>query len=170
MAIYTPKYDYRVKDSLPSGNTAKVIRGTELMEEFENISSDLISLDQRVTTNSAIIASCKFNGEAVRYAFNVKEVIQPQEGNNGFERVVFENEINMDEPIQLPDGSYANPGDFAAVFTGYTTSNTMSIFSVTDQRESYIDVAIRTLGGNGTWETPSQRIGFAMILVDQVPG
>jgi hypothetical protein len=46
----------------------------------------------------------------------------------------------------------------------------MAIFSVTDQREAYIDVAIRVLGANGQWEIPSQRNGFAMILVDQVPG
>lgn len=159
---YNPIHDYRAKDALPSGSEQKVIRGADLSDEFEAISSNL--------QTTSILASCKFNGTDVRYGYNVREVIQPQPGNNGFERVVFENQINMDDPIQLPDGSYANPGDFAAVFTGYTTTNTMAIFSVTDQRETYIDVAIRVLGGNGQWEIPSQRNGFAMILVDQVPG
>jgi hypothetical protein len=162
MAMYTPIHDYRAKDSLPAGSADKRIKGADLSDEFEAISESL-----KVTT---VLASCKFNGTDVRYGYNVREVVQPKPGNNGFERVVFENPINMDDPIELPDGSYANPGDFAAVFTGYTTSNTMAIFSVTDQREAYIDVAIRVLGGNGQWEIPSQRNGFAMILVDQVPG
>jgi hypothetical protein len=162
MASYRPVHDYRAKDSLPAGSADKRIKGADLSDDFEAISESL-----KVTT---VLASCKFNGIDVRYGYNVREVIQPQPGNNGFERVVFENPINMDDPIELPDGTYANPGDFAAVFTGYTTSNTMAIFSVTDQREAYIDVAIRVLGANGQWEIPSQRNGFAMILVDQVPG
>ena len=162
MSGYTPIHDYRVKDGLPAGSADKRIKGADLSDEFEAISAGI--------KNTTVLASCKFNGTDVRYGYNVREVVQPQPGNNGFERVVFENPINMDDPIQLPDGTFANPGDFAAVFTGYTTTNTMSIFSVTDQREAYVDVAIRTLGGNGNWEIPSQRIGFAMILVDQVPG
>jgi hypothetical protein len=162
MSGYTPIHDYRAKDSLPPGSADKRIRGADLSDEFEAISNQI--------KNTTVLASCKFNGSEVRYGFNVKEVIQPQPGNNGFERIVFDSPINMDDPIQLPDGTFANPGDFAAVFTGYTTSNTMAIFSVTDQREAYIDVAIRTLGGSGNWEIPPQRNGFAMILVDQVPG
>lgn len=162
MSGYTPIHDYRAKDSLPSGSADKRIKGADLSEEFEAISQNIM--------NTTVLASCKFNGTDVRYGYNVREVIQPNGQNNGFERVVFENPINVDEPIELPDGTLVNPGDFAAVFTGYTTANTMSIFSVTDQREEYIDVAIRVLGGNGQWEIPSERIGFAMILVDQVPG
>jgi hypothetical protein len=161
MSGYTPIHDYRAKDSLPSGSADKRIKGADLSEEFEAISRNIV--------NTTVLASCKFSGTEVRYGYNVREVTQPQPGNNGFERIVFDSPINMDEPIQLPDGTYANPGDFAAVFTGYTTVNTMSIFSVTDQREAYIDVAIRVLNGSA-WEIPSQRIGFAMILVDQVPG
>jgi hypothetical protein len=57
---YKPKYDYRVKDSLPSGNTAKVIRGTELMEEFEAISDDLIRVE-----SGRLFAACTYNGQAV---------------------------------------------------------------------------------------------------------
>ena len=162
MSGYTPIHDYRVKDGLPAGSADKRIKGADLSDEFEAISAEI--------KNTTVLASCKFNGTDVRYGYNVREVVQPQPGNNGFERIVFETPINMDEPIQLPDGTFANPGDFAAVFTGYTTSNTMAIFSVTDQREAYIDVAIRVLGGSGNWEIPSQRNGFAMILVDQVPG
>ena len=162
MSGYTPIHDYRAKDSLPSGSADKRVKGADLSEEFEAISQNIV--------NTTVLASCKFNGTDVRYGYNVREVIQPQPGNNGFERIVFESPINMDEPIELPDGTFANPGDFAAVFTGYTTSNTMAIFSVTDQREAYIDVAIRVLGANGQWEIPSRRNGFAMILVDQVPG
>lgn len=162
MSGYTPIHDYRVKDGLPAGSADKRIKGADLSDEFEAISTQIKS--------TTILASCKFNGTAVRYGYNIREIVQPQPGNNGFERIVFETPINMDDPIQLPDGTFANPGDFAAVFTGYTTSNTMAIFSVTDQRETYIDVAIRVLGSSGNWEIPSQRNGFAMILVDQVPG
>ena len=160
---YDPPDKFGAKDSLPPGSADKKIVGAEVDEEF-------LKIQDAFAVRTTVLASCKFNGTDVRYGYNVREVVQPNPGNNGFERVVFENPINMDDPILLPDGSYANPGDFAAVFTGYTTSNTMAIFSVTDQREDYIDVAIRVLGGNGQWEIPSRRNGFAMILVDQVPG
>ena len=184
--IQNPKWSDR--DSLPQGDSRKIVKGEDFDTEFSNIETEFNAQKAEIDTNTAgiakaqsdivdlqiggsqILASCKFNGVGVRYGYNVREVIQPNGQNNGFERVVFENPINVDEPIELPDGTLVNPGDFAAVFTGYTTANTMSIFSVTDQREEYIDVAIRVLGGNGQWEIPSERIGFAMILVDQVPG
>jgi hypothetical protein len=164
--VYEPSDKFEVKDNLPPGSALKKIVGKEFDDEFKKIQSAF-------AVRTTVLASCKFSGggdNMVRYGYNVREVVQPQPGNNGFERVVFENPINMDDPILLPNGNYANPGDFAAVFTGYTTNNTMAIFSVTDQREAYIDVAIRTLGGNGTWEIPPNRNGFAMILIDQVPG
>lgn len=38
---YTPKHDYRMKDGLDRGDDRKKVKGTELMEDFEAISSDL---------------------------------------------------------------------------------------------------------------------------------
>lgn len=43
MANYTKLVNYIVKDALPSGNTAKIIRGTELDNEFSAISSAIAS-------------------------------------------------------------------------------------------------------------------------------
>jgi hypothetical protein len=174
MAIYTPKYDYRVKDSLPSGNTAKVIRGTELMEEFESISDELIGFDQRITVNTNILASVKFSGgdsgDRIGQSFNVARVYHPN-GDTRYDhvRIEFEKPINEDAPIILPDDREVNPGDFVNVVTPATTTGVMSMMCITDMRETYVDFAVRTLNGqdNQTWEAPSTGIGFSYILIDQ---
>lgn len=71
---YTPKYDYRAKDSLPSGNTAKVIRGTELMEDFEKLGGLVDNLETEVGTAKAAFASLTYNGEtAVGSPHNIKQ-------------------------------------------------------------------------------------------------
>ena len=37
MSNYTKATDFSVKDSLPSGNTAKIVRGTEINDEFNAV-------------------------------------------------------------------------------------------------------------------------------------
>lgn len=181
MALYVPKYDYRVKDSLPSGNTAKVIRGTELMEEFEDIrdsftetQTTLDAFDERITLNTNILASVKFSGgdsgPRIGQAFNVSRVYHPGgDTNYSHVRIEFEKAINEDAPITLPDGRVVNPGDFVNVVTPTTTTGVMSLMCITDMRETYVDFAVRTLNGqdNQTWEAPSTGIGFSYILIDQ---
>ena len=165
---YTPKYDYRVKDSLPSGNTAKVIRGTELMEEFEAISQDLSSLDEKVTLNTNILASVKWDGQKIGQEFNVASV-EVLNNANSLVRITFKKPINEDAPITLPDGTQVNPGDFVNIVTPITTGGVMSIMCITDMRETYVDFAVRALNGsdNQTWGAPSQPIGFCYVLIDQ---
>ena len=165
---YSPKYDYRAKDALPSGNTAKVIRGTELMEEFEGISEDLASLDERVTLNTNILASVKWNGIAIGQEFNVANV-ETLGNDNSHVRITFKKPINEDAPITLPDGREVNPGDFVNLVTPVTTTGVMSMMCITDMRETYVDFAVRTLNGvdNQTWEAPSAPIGFCYVLIDQ---
>jgi|SaaInlStandDraft_1057018.scaffolds.fasta_scaffold143064_2 hypothetical protein len=172
---YTPKYDYAAKDTLPSGNSAKVIRGTELMEEFNGIKDAFIGVgdtlteyDERITINTNVLASVKWNGEAISQQFNVSQVEVLGNGN-GHVRVHFTKAINEDAPITLPDGSQANPGDFVNVVTPITTTGVMSMMCITDMRETYADFAVRTLnpGDNQTWEAPTAPIGFCYILIDQ---
>lgn len=43
MANYTKTTNFAVKDSLVSGNPAKIIKGTEINTEFDNIASAVTS-------------------------------------------------------------------------------------------------------------------------------
>ena len=165
---YTPNYDYAAKDQLPSGNSAKVIRGSELMEEFLDISETVTKLDERITLNTNILASVKWNGENIGQQFNVSQV-EVLGNDNSHVRIHFTKPINEDAPITLPDGSEVNPGDFVNVVTPITTTGVMSMMCLTDMRETYVDFAVRTLNGtdNTTWESPSAPIGFCYVLIDQ---
>lgn len=146
------------KDKLTSGDPAKIIKGTEIDEEFRAIS------EQFGRTN--ILASVKYNGNVVKYGYNIKDV--ERLGPSSY-KIRFITPINDDEGIVLPDGSIVNPGDFAAVVTPYTTNGVPVISFITDQREEWVDVQFRSLI-NGSWEGPQpENQGFAFILIDQVP-
>lgn len=55
MANYTKSTNFTVKDSLPTGNAGKIIKGTEVDTEFNNIASAISSkLD---ANNSALIGN-----------------------------------------------------------------------------------------------------------------
>ena len=153
---YAPLKDYRAKDQLPSGDPNKIIRGSDISDELEAISN-------AIATNSGL-ASVKFNGEQIKYGYNVSSV---QSLGSGTWRVNFETPINNDGTITLPNGQVVNPGDFAGVVTPYTTNGRMVIASITDQQEAYVDIVFRELNGTN-WEPPAKQ-GFAFLLVDQVP-
>ena len=137
---YTPKYDYRAKDALPSGNSAKVIRGTELMEEFEAISAD---------SKSAEVAAVKWNGSNIMYSVNVQSVAPAGDGNW---RVTFSEDINQ------VDQQYAVVATPAAI-------NGKPLFCyVVNQNESYVDLGFRE--DNGTSLTNPSTVGFTMIVLD----
>ena len=148
---YTPKYDYRAKDALPSGNSAKVIRGTELMEEFEAISSNINS--------GGAVASVKFNGQTIMYENNVASVEQPAPGKSGFAscRVTFKDLI--------PDFD----SHYAVAIQPYATNGRHVVMSVTDQRDDWIEFVIIEYTGS-SWVNPSSKTGFSMIAVDMDQG
>jgi nuclear transport factor 2 (NTF2) superfamily protein len=137
---YTPKYDYRAKDALPSGNSAKVIRGAELMEEFEAISAD---------SKSAELAAVKWNGSSVTFAVNVQSVTSAGSGNW---RITFDQEINQ------VDQQYAVVATPAAI-------NGKPLFCyVVNQQDSYVDLGFRE--DNGSSLTVPSTVGFTMIVLD----
>ena len=148
---YTPKYDYRAKDALPSGNSAKVIRGTELMEEFEAISSSV--------SKSGAVASVKFNGQTIMYESNVASVEQPAPGQSGFAscRVTFKNLIQ--------DFDY----HYAVAIQPYATSGRHVVISVTDQRDDWIEFVLIEYTGS-SWVNPTKKTGFSLIAVDMDQG
>ena len=156
--IQSPKWSDR--DALPQGDQRKIIKAADFDTEFSNIKA---AFDELAGQN-AFLTTCKYNGTAIKYAYNVSSV---EALGGGAWRVNFETPINNDDTITLPDGQVVNPGDFAAVVTPYTTNGRMVIATITDQREAYIDIAFRELDG-GSWVAPSTQ-GFALMLIDQVP-
>lgn len=81
---YTPKYDYRAKDSLPSGNTAKVIRGTELMEDFEKLGGLVDNLEEGAGTTRSVFAAVTFDGfNTVGTSHNVGQIQWKEQSTQG---------------------------------------------------------------------------------------
>lgn len=150
------------RDTLPDGASAKVVKGVDFHEEFHNIQAEFEAL----RSSSAVMASVKYNGSTYQYSYNVKEVEKLAPSTY---KIRFIEPINNDQGIVLPDGTPANPGDFVAVITPYTTNGVPVISFITDQREAWVDVQFRSLI-NDSWEGPQpEDQGFGFVLFDQVP-
>jgi hypothetical protein len=146
--IFTERFG--PKDLLETGNPNKVIKGSEVDEEFRKISEHL--------QQTNIFASVKYNGTVVKYGYNVKDVIKLAPSAY---KIDFINDINTDGSLSA--------GDYAAVITPYTTNGVPVIGFISDQRESYCEVQFRSLL-DGSWEgAQPENQGFAFILIDQVP-
>jgi hypothetical protein len=70
MSDYSKVTDFAAKDALPSGNTAKVVKGTEIDDEFNAIETAVSSkLDQTIGSwtieQSADDLVFKYNGSVV---------------------------------------------------------------------------------------------------------
>ena len=165
---YVPKYDYRAKDALPSGNTAKVIRGTELMEEFEGIRDSFIAANNQFAdiSSKGIVASCKYNGTVLAYNQNVTSVANGWNGDEGLlagqYKVNFETSIEgFDEhyaPVITPfpaivDGNPAFP--VIAVLQGFTATS--------------VTFTLHQFGGDENGAAPETAVGFSLLIVDMVP-
>lgn len=65
MSDYTKSTNFTVKDSLPSGNTNKVVRGSELDAEFTNIQTAVatkVEKNNGAHTGTATMESISFSG------------------------------------------------------------------------------------------------------------
>jgi len=65
MSNYTPTTDFAAKDSLPSGDSGKIIRGTEFTTEFTNIATAVLSKANTASptfTGTVVIPDMTFTG------------------------------------------------------------------------------------------------------------
>ena len=65
MSNYTPTTDFAAKDSLPSGDSGKIIRGTEFTTEFTNIATAILSkanIESPTFTGTVVIPNMTFTG------------------------------------------------------------------------------------------------------------
>ena len=65
MSNYTPTTDFAAKDSLPSGDSGKIIRGTEFSTEFTNIATAVTTkanVDSPTFTGTVTIPALTFTG------------------------------------------------------------------------------------------------------------
>lgn len=156
--MYYPLKDYRAKDSLPSGDPAKIIRGSDIQAELEAISK---------ATTSLKIAACKSNGQIIdvnegliniSYEYNVASIHCPvpdgrPKDNYGSVRVTFK---NLPADFDL---------DYIALIQPYATNARHCIATVTDQRSNYIEWT--QLEWDGTqWVSPLKPIGFSFVMMD----
>ena len=58
MSNYTKTTNFAAKDSLPSGNAAKIVKGTEIDTEFNNIAT--ASATKANTNNAALTGTTTF--------------------------------------------------------------------------------------------------------------
>jgi hypothetical protein len=66
MANYTKTVNFAAKDALLSGNPAKIVRGTEIDNEFNNISAAITTkadLAAPTFTGTATFATITFTGD-----------------------------------------------------------------------------------------------------------
>ncbi len=171
--MYSPKYDYRVKDSLPSGNTAKVIRGTELMEEFESIEDSF----KAVGTARNAFAAITYNGsQIVGNSQGVQgEVEWIDQTENGqptwyFARINFENNL----PGISSEESSGTNGDINAranvQVTAFASKNApalgVGVMSVVvDLEPQFVVVAFFQLQVDGTL-IPVRDAPFSLLVVE----
>ncbi len=171
---YVPIYDYAAKDSLPSGNTNKVIRGSELTEEFKAISKDLIRADAR----GRLFASCTYNGEDIVTSFGVEKVewISQEEWNDSpwfFAKITFSEEL---PGITGEPASGAN-GDINAVanvqVTAFANKAASSAFvtpTVVDLEPDFVVVGFYQHGMPGGVQAVVWPTGFCLaVFQDAVP-
>jgi hypothetical protein len=170
---YTPKYDYRVKDSLPSGNTAKVIRGTELMEEFEAISNQFISNNQK-----GVVASCKYNGQfdvgpnyGLMYKVNVTSVENgwaPAGGSNPNGLLPGQYRVNFDTNIPEFDQHYAPVvTSFPAIVNGMPAYP--CVIALQEFQADSVTFTVHQIGGGENGAAPESPTGFSLLIVDMEP-
>lgn len=65
MSNYTKTTDFAAKDSLPSGDAGKIIKGTEFETEFDDISTAIATKSDTASptfTGTVTIAALTFNG------------------------------------------------------------------------------------------------------------
>lgn len=65
MSNYTKTTDFAAKDSLPSGDSGKIIRGSEFETEFDNISTAIATKADTASptfTGTVVIPSLTFTG------------------------------------------------------------------------------------------------------------
>ena len=143
---YTPIHNYRGKDSLPSGDSAKIIRGSELSEEFESIRDDLAT--------SAITVSCKYNGTEFRYSKNVDRVEQ----QGGYTWVYFGNQVEgFDDHYAVTVTPF--------VYLGDNSAGRMAISVLTGFTSEYVQFVTR-VDVDGQWVDPTEGYGFSLLIVD----
>jgi hypothetical protein len=155
---YTPKYDYRAKDALPSGNTAKVIRGTELMEDFEKLGGIVDKLDSEAGTTKPFFASVTYDGTSIQGTpHNVQAVQwlnQPENQELKFARVTFESGIpNLP---QQPNGTL--DADLNIQVTPFSNANNslglagVAAACITEITSDYVEIAFIQTDENLTWQ------------------
>jgi hypothetical protein len=65
MSNYSKTVDFAAKDSLPSGDSGKIIRGTEFETEFDNVSTAIATKANTASptfTGTVVIPALTFNG------------------------------------------------------------------------------------------------------------
>ena len=157
-----------LKTTFPQANTALTVSNEAINEavktKIPSLDTRLDALDGGVAGGgSAIAASCKFNGLAIKYGHNIAKVEIPAPGQSDFGscRVTFEN--------QIPDFDL----HYAVIVQPYGTPqvNNHVIATVNDQRAEYVEWAWGYWNGSN-WTTPPAAPGFSLIVVDyeQRPG
>jgi len=190
---YKPIYDYARKDSLPSGNTDKVIRGSELSEEFKAISRDLVRADAR----GRLFASVTFNpnpdvelwdntentdlGTMVS-SFGVEKVEWISQEQNGqdlwkFAKVTFTNRLPaVENPTEPGEGEFTNGdvnGRANVQVTAWATRNAETAFvfgTVCDLERDFVVIGFYCPGYPEGVQPVVWPVAFSLaVFEDSVP-
>lgn len=180
---YSPKYSYAAKDELPSGNSQKVIRGTELTEEFEAISENLIQTDSNlVEVNTRLdglsasvngnVASCYYSPDYTPGADGVEGLVY---GHNiariesaGIEELP-QTRVYFSEELSDVDND-GMPSHFAFNFTPVDGSGSPVVLKVSGAQANYVAFIAWKWSEGGWVPIPGKALAFTLIVVDMDKG
>ena len=180
---YSPKYDYAAKDSLPSGNSLKVIRGTELTEEFKAISENLIQTDSNVVEVNTRLDSLSSNVNGNVASCYYSPGYEP--GADGVVGLVYGHNIDRIEVAgndELPQtrvyfseefsdvDSNGMPSHFAFNFTPVDGSGSPVSLKISSADANYVAFIAWKWLDNDWVPIPGKDLAFTLIVVDMAKG
>lgn len=155
--MYKPLKDYKIKDTLESGDPLKVIYGADIQGELDAISAGMNQLDNSSHGN---VASCYFNPDATPqlvYSYNIVAVV-PDSLSASQTRIVFDN--------NLPNFDDAGAAHFAFNLTPISATGYPIVVTVTQAQAQYISFLAWQVVGSEFQLVPAAQLAFSFMVND----
>ena len=183
---YNPIHDYRAKDALPSGNDQKVIRGADLSDEFDGISTAITAAEARVddletrATNTEQSTSQNATDIAnVTNRVGALEAIPERIRASLFYQNGIKTSHNIlpNGVIKSPDNQYATrvlfasalggntPDHYSFTVTALSDSNPM-LCTVLKTDNNFIDFSTLLWDGSGWTYAVGGVVNFSLTVID----
>lgn len=165
MANYTKLTDFATKDSLLSGNPAKIVRGTEIDTEFENIET---AVNSKQDSDAELTAIAGLTSAANKLPYFTGSGTAAVTDLSAFGRTLIDDADAAAARTTL--GVAGDVGDSSIVVTsgnGYGSTNTKIRRFSTTQSSSGSDITYADSAANGASFTINTTGLYAITYIDQ---